>query len=236
MISRTEAKRLRFCETYGIPSHAERLAEVYADADWVFLCVGDHDIPTVAKELAVYRSPHMRFVHCSGSAPLAALDTLGERTAVLYPMQIFTVGSLPAAFRAIPLFVEGKGEMEQEITAMAHLLSDRVQVLDSQARLRLHLGAVFVCNFPNYLYRLAEELVPGVGLTAYQHLIEATVEKALAQGPAHSQTGPAVRGDTATLYQHLEILQDTPKKRELYWLMSELIREAKEGEMENAES
>jgi len=89
--------------------------------------------------------------------------------------------------------------------------------------LKLHLGAVLVSNFPNYLYRLAAELVPEAGIHAFESLIRGHIEKVFEYGPQNTQTGPAIRGDMNTLYQHLEILQDDPKKREMYWLLSSLI-------------
>jgi predicted short-subunit dehydrogenase-like oxidoreductase (DUF2520 family) len=115
------------------------------------------------------------------------------------------------------------------IKPLAESISSSVQVLDSSQRLKLHLGAVLVSNFPNYLYRLAAELVPEAGIAAYESLIRGHIEKVFALGPQNTQTGPAIRGDLNTLYQHLEILQDDPKRREMYWLLSELIREAGGG-------
>ncbi len=225
LISRTEAKRRRFCDAFGIPAHAEGLADLTAGAACVFLTVGDQAVSGLAADLAKSYQGNAVFVHTSGSVPLEALQPLGERTGVFYPMQVFTEDQ-QADFGKIPLFLEGSEAVLDVIQPLAEAISASVQVLDSEKRLRLHLGAVLVSNFPNYLYRLAAELVPEAGIAAYESLIRGHIEKVFAAGPQHTQTGPAIRGDMNTLFQHLQILQDDPKKREMYWLLSSLIGEA----------
>jgi predicted short-subunit dehydrogenase-like oxidoreductase (DUF2520 family) len=54
-------------------------------------------------------------------------------------------------------------------------------------------------------------------------LIKETIEKNLSIGPMLAQTGPAKRGDLATLDKHLEFLKDDEQLAELYKLISQHI-------------
>jgi predicted short-subunit dehydrogenase-like oxidoreductase (DUF2520 family) len=222
LISRTEEKRKRFCEAFEILSASASIGALSEEAEVVFLTVGDQSIASVVEEISGSCRGNAIFVHTSGSVPLTMLDALGESIGVFYPMQVFTEDK-QVSFEKIPFFLEGAERVLEVIQPMAEAISDSVQELNSAQRLKLHLGAVLVSNFPNYLYRLAAELVPEAGIHAFESLIRGHIEKVFEYGPQNTQTGPAIRGDMNTLYQHLEILQDDPKKREMYWLLSSLI-------------
>jgi predicted short-subunit dehydrogenase-like oxidoreductase (DUF2520 family) len=221
LIARSPGRGEEMAQAYGLNRVDGQLSDLAPEAELVFLAVGDKAIAAVASQLAEVAQPGQLFVHSSGSVPLDALAPLPQR-GVFYPMQIFTLSS-QADFKPIPLFLEGDERVIKRLRPLAERLSDRVQLLDSEGRLKLHLGAVLVCNFPNYLYRLAQDLVPEAGIQAFEPLIKETLAKVFAQGPENTQTGPAIRGDLNTLYRHLEILQDDPRQRELYWLLSTLI-------------
>lgn len=189
----------------------------------VVLAVSDGAIAGVATALAPALGPGSMVVHASGSVPLAALAPLGaDRTGVLYAMQIFTFDSL-ADFSDLPVFIEGADGVLERLRPLAERLSSRVQVLDSASRARLHLGAVLVCNFPNYLYALAASLVPEAGMGAYDALVYEHVRKVFALGPENTQTGPAIRGDRATVQRHMNMLAEHPEAQQLYRLLSEAI-------------
>ncbi|MEM7656798.1 MAG: DUF2520 domain-containing protein, partial [Bacteroidota bacterium] len=116
---------------------------------------------------------------------------------------------------------------EPTLTRLGSSLSDSVQWMDSETRLRLHLGAVLVSNFPNALFRLAEEQLqdsPEVDFSIYQPLVEEVIRKAFSIGPANAQTGPALREDHTTLSQHLSLLEKDAEVQNLYWALSCLIQ------------
>ena len=55
-------------------------------------------------------------------------------------------------------------------------------------------------------------------------LMEETTKKAIAIGPESAQTGPAKRGDLATINRHLALLEEGQLK-EIYNLLSDSIKE-----------
>ena len=188
----------------------------------VILCVADQAISEVAKSLALDEG--QMICHCSGSV---SLDRLGDHPlrGVLYPMQAFTDKKV-VNFQTstVPIFIEGSTQaVVGDLHQLASRLSQRVQVLPSEQRRTLHLGAVLACNFTNLLFGYAAKQVKGVGLEAYESLIRHQLDQALALGPASAQTGPAHRGDVETLRTHLKLLEDQPDLQQLYTMLSRMI-------------
>ena len=97
---------------------------------------------------------------------------------------------------------------------------------DSAQRARVHLAAVFACNFANHMYALGEEVVRRAGLDfgVLKPLIAETAAKACdARSPRDVQTGPAVRNDTVTQERHLALLDGDPTLQEIYTQISKNI-------------
>ena len=122
-----------------------------------------------------------------------------------------------------------------ELTALASSVSARVYSLTSSARRKLHLSAVFACNFVNHCYTLAGNLLAeeGIPFEALLPLIDETAAKVHRLSPAEAQTGPAVRYDRNVLDAQLAQLQDRPLCHDIYELMSRSIHE--EAQKQNSE-
>lgn len=226
LISRDEEKLKIYQKEYDVPEITSKLSELHPNAELVFLCLPDSLIEPTAIELAKLNRKHSIFLHTSGSISLQALESLGERRGVFYPMQIFTKDRI-TPFDDLPLFLEGNEEVFPVIDALAKTMSRKVFPLDSEDRLRLHMGAVMVCNFTNYLYRMAEENLPkkeGVHFNIYEPLIKEHIDKVFNFGPQKTQTGPAIRKDLPTILKHLQLLEEKEFQQDLYWEMSKLIR------------
>lgn len=129
----------------------------------------------------------------------------------------------------IPLMVDGSDEKTlKKIQKLASSISDKVTVASDIQRLRMHLAAVIVNNFVNNLYVLAESYCQQHGLDFKQllPLIRETVKQVPSHSPQQLQTGPAVRYDAATIEKHLTLLQDDPRLREIYALLTNSIQQA----------
>jgi predicted short-subunit dehydrogenase-like oxidoreductase (DUF2520 family) len=107
----------------------------------------------------------------------------------------------------------------------AATLSNKVAAANDVQRLNLHLAAVWVNNFTNYLFTEAWEICreKGVDFNMLLPLMEHTVERLKTYPPAAMQTGPALRGDHSTMEKHLDLLADRPESATLYHLLSEAI-------------
>ena len=101
-----------------------------------------------------------------------------------------------------------------------------MEVADSPTRQWVHLLGVLACNFTNHLLAAAQRVAEAQGIApgVIQPLVEETVAQAFRLGAANAQTGPAARGDQATIARHLQMLgRRFPELAPLYSLMSEQI-------------
>lgn len=184
-----------------------------APAELYIICVKDDAIAEVAALLPV----DAVVAHTSGSTPIEVLPQ--TRRAVLYPMQTFSKSKF-LNWNNVPLFIEGDaliGEFAQSLSGKS------VQQLSSANRMKLHMAAVFACNFANHCYALGAELMASAGLDwrLLLPLIDETADKVHHLDPIAAQTGPAVRREERILSRHKEALP--PHLREIYALLSDSI-------------
>lgn len=195
-------------------------------ADLYILAVSDAAIGPLAENLPIPAGAAV--VHTAGGIGIEALPARFNRRGVFYPLQTFTKGR-NVNFAEIPIFVEGNDEaFTSELEIFARKLSRTIYRTDSAQRVRLHLAAVFACNFVNHLYALGGEVLHGTGLPfdVLKPLITETAAKAVDSGdPLQVQTGPAIRGDQPTQQRHEALLADDPKLRQIYELLSQDIWE-----------
>lgn len=168
-------------------------------------------------------------VHTSGSMPL---DVLGGRVrGVFYPLQTFSKAK-KTDWQGVPVFTESEdAAFEADLNLMAARLGADARKLDSISRLRLHLAAVFACNFSNHMYTLAADLMDDSQLDfrLLLPLIRETAEKLDELPPLQAQTGPAVREDLGVINRHLDLLGENYDLRDLYGSITESIIRRKYG-------
>lgn len=193
-------------------------------ANCVILAVNDQSIPIVVEQLS--KNQNVVYLHTAGSVPLKVLAPLGDNIGVIYPLQTFT-RDRTINWQDVPIFIEANNNETLKIVQnLAQRLSYKVQSLDSEQRFGLHLGAVFVSNFVNYLLACAENITGRlpVDYAVYLPLLEESIAKLQSLNPIAAQTGPAKRGDTNTLLQHLDYLQENnPDLVPIYRLLSAQI-------------
>ncbi|PJJ79487.1 Rossmann-like and DUF2520 domain-containing protein [Mucilaginibacter auburnensis] len=198
------------------------LQNISPETDLFIIAVKDDAIGRVAEQLAVYDK---LIVHTSGATDMYALLAFTDRAGVLYPLQTFSKVK-EVNFRQVPLCIEGADEaITKQIEELAQSISNNVYRVDSAQRKILHLAAVFACNFPNYLYEVARQLLNNnqLDFNLLRPLILETAEKVQERLPAQVQTGPAVRNDVGTMNNHLQLLTEQPHLQEIYRLLSQGI-------------
>lgn len=202
-------------------AHTISLKEVNPAADICIIAVADSAIPLVAAEL---RLGATLVAHTAGAVPAGALLPCSERYGVLYPLQSLRreMGSLPE----MPLLVDAADRDSLDmLRSFAHTLSPRVQVAGDQQRLALHVAAVVVSNFTNHLYALAESWCQqeGVDFKLLLPLIMEVAGRLNSFSPREVQTGPAARGDMASIEKHLQLLGSFPGLQNIYKVLTESI-------------
>lgn len=221
--SRTDEAAMQLAEKLN-SAYTSDLGKIKRDADLFIISVADDAVGDVAVKLDTLNG---MVVHTSGSVAMEILSESSANYGVLYPLQTFSK-SREADFSNIPLCVEASsGENLQKLKALAENLSGKVVEIDSDQRKILHLAAVFASNFPNFMYRAADDILKGSNLDfdLLRPLILETAKKIQQMNPVEAQTGPAMRGDERILSEQLELLAKYPEYRKIYEILSEGIGE-----------
>jgi predicted short-subunit dehydrogenase-like oxidoreductase (DUF2520 family) len=217
------------------PRHAEALTERLYQADVMpsldfstsksrlfVIATSDDAIEDVAMNIVL--PDQALLVHCSGSQPLSILQyAAAEHTGVLFPLQTFSKTSR-VDFKSVPMFVEGSTpESEQRLISVARAISQKARKITADERKALHVAAVFASDFPIHMLALAKSILQTNSLEfeLVKPLIQEAVTRALTQGPAAAQAGPARLGDLETLDRHLDFLKSDEKVAEIYRVLSQ---------------
>lgn len=201
-------------------------AELSAEIDVLIIAVSDSAISDVIQHVHAYL-PNTLIVHTSGSTDIEKLTKVHARAGVFYPLQTFSLDR-EVEWYSTPLFIEATHlEDLNTLLQLANELSQRVYQYNSAQRLSLHLAAVFACNFSNYCYDMAKQIVDAkqVDFSLLYPLIIETAQKALQAEPRNMQTGPAMRGDQNIIAMHAQMLKQDqrPDLEAVYHLLSEQI-------------
>ncbi len=203
-------------------AHTTSPEKITQEADVYFVALKDSALDGVLSKIN-FRSKIL--VHCSGSLPVSVLDKYSDKTGVFYPLQTFSK-QREVDFQEIPVFVEAPTkEVEALLSGIASKISGSVMSLNSEKRKYLHIAAVFACNFVNYFYTVAAEIIAkeGIPFDVLKPLIMETALKVMEMEPEKAQTGPAVRFDENIISSHLEEIKDFNNYAELYNSISRSI-------------
>ena len=192
------------------------------DADVYIIAIPDDAIASFSKSLALRNK---LVVHTSGGMAMEILSD-ANRKGVFYPLQTFSKNK-KLDFQKIPICIEAESAADlKTLKKIGAALSDKVFEINSEERAKLHLAAVFVNNFVNYLYSIGQDILESENLSfdLLKPLILETARKTETLSPREAQTGPAIRKDKKTIQKHLHLLAESPY-RELYIHLTEVIQE-----------
>lgn len=202
------------------PSPVNSLETVVDDADYYIVSVKDDAIESVASETP--RAGGI-WAHTSGSVSMDVFKPYKKRYGVFYPLQTFSK-DISLDLKRVPMFIEGcSEEVFTALFDLAQKISDTVEYADSNHRQALHIAAVFACNFVNFMWMQADDLLrnQNLDITFLKPLLEETLRKLDAGSPRDVQTGPARRGDLNIINKHISHL--SPEKAEIYSFLTDRI-------------
>lgn len=215
------AEQLDAMPTADIPSLSK-------NADVYLIAVADKAVTAIAEQLDV--NDHL-VLHTTASLSMHVLKEVSKSYGVLYPVQ--SLRKQMSLDTTIPLLVDGNTEeVTKEIENFARAISSTVIRAGDRERLKLHVAAVFACNFTNYMYLQSADFCAKEGLdfSLLQPLIEETATRLREFHPSEVFTGPAVRGDQETINRHLSLLEAYPEMHAIYKTLTEKIMEtARQG-------
>ena len=216
VFSRTEQSASALAGKLGC-AYVTRMSDI-PGAEIYITMLRDDALLSLAPDI-VKANPDALFLHTSGSVPMTIWQKAGAaHYGVLYPLQTFSKGK-KIDWQSVPFFVEASSDADMTtIQQIASSISSNVRILDSEQRSRMHLAAVFTCNFTNRMYAISELLLKECGLpfSYFLPLVRETALKVSDASPGQVQTGPAVRGDSRVMQVHRQLLSNHPQWQELY--------------------
>lgn len=221
----------RFTESRAF-EHPEDLIPL---CDTVFITVPDGQIESVWQEILEtdINLQGKNVAHCSGALSSEVFSGRKERGVFGYSVHpLFAVPSKTETYQELHkafFAVEGDSDHLAEMVALIADEGNVVQVIDATEKVRYHAAAVLASNQVIALYQRACDELARCGFTpenaekALAPLFLGNAEHVAQDGVVASLTGPAERGDMATIQKHLDCLDGST--REVYALLNDTLLE-----------
>lgn len=221
-----------FCVLVRNPEKAEKVREdlgvevVFSyekvlESDLAIIAVNDDAISEVAAHLIDYKG---LVVHTSGTKPSELLNR-SMRFGVFYPLQTMSK-TREILFDEIPLLIYANSPDDVEmLSRFAKQFSNKVEFCDDEQRKAIHLAAVYVSNFTNVMLGIGDKLLKenGLSLDLMRPLVMEMMKKSFEISPEKALTGPARRGDFATIGEHEKMLAYNPDELAIYMILTDYI-------------
>lgn len=221
-----------FCVLVRNPEKAEKVREdlgvevVFSyekvlESDLAIIAVNDDAISEVAAHLIDYKG---LVVHTSGTKPSELLNR-SMRFGVFYPLQTMSK-TREISFDEIPLLIYANSPDDVEmLSRFAKQFSNKVEFCDDEQRKAIHLAAVYVSNFTNVMLGIGDKLLKenGLSLDLMRPLVMEMMKKSFEISPEKALTGPARRGDFATIGEHEKMLAYNPDELAIYMILTDYI-------------
>jgi predicted short-subunit dehydrogenase-like oxidoreductase (DUF2520 family) len=195
----------------GLLGRGDDLSHAADDVDLCVIATPDAAVPSVAA--AIEPNPGALLAHLSGAL---GLDVLARhhRRASIHPLV-----SLPSADRGAAALTGGAWFAVAGDPMAAAVVADlggRTVSVDDDRRAAYHAAACIASNHTVALLAQVARVAAtaGVPLEAYLDLVRMTVDNVAVLGPSGALTGPAARGDWATVAGHLGAID--PSETALY--------------------
>ena len=213
--SATAERAARFLP--GVP--VREAADAVREAEVVVIATPDAAIAPICEQLVASGAirTDAAVAHASGATGLDALSparAAGATVFSIHPLQ--TCPTVEAALERIHGAAFALAATDEAGFALAERLAldagGRPFRIGDDLKPLYHAAAVFASNYLVTVTAIAEEIARAAGvpdpIAALSPLQEATLANVARVGPAEALTGPAVRGDAATVRRNLEALQE----------------------------
>ena len=221
--SRTVSNAINLSETLET-NYVSDIQSIPRQADLYLLAIKDASIVDFVNQ---FTPKSGIIVHTSGSISMNVFQKLNRNYGVFYPLQTFSK-DVYVNLADTPFLIEGDSTNTVNLLIdLAKKISYNIFEVDSEKRKKIHLSAVWINNFTNFMLIQAESLMKNQQLpfSIFEPLAKETIRKAFEYGAMENQTGPAKRNDVETINNHIDILNHQGKSNmaDLYKILSEYI-------------
>ena len=233
VLSRSVANAGAACDFIGAGRPLQDYASL-APADIYLIATPDDQIAACCAQLAASGrlAPGTVVFHCSGALPASALAAARDHAAAVasvHPVRSFALPEAVAqSFAGTWCGVEGDAAALAILEPLFTGIGARLIAIDPAAKTVYHAAAVFASNCVVTLLDAAvqayrEAGIPeDVAMQIMEPLVRKTVDQVFAAGTAQALSGPAARGDVATVErQYRAVKAWNPDMGRLYRLMSD---------------
>ena len=200
-----------------------------AAAEVIFITTPDDTISTTAHQLTtqVELPATTLLIHCSGLHPAAILQQNQATPAQylsMHPLQTFASGEQGVqALEGSYFFLEGEAVAIERGRQLVQDLGGTDLVIPAHSKALYHAAACMTANFVTTLFDCAAQVLAScnpeqeIPSAVLGPILRTAVENTITLGSETALTGPIVRGDTTTVAQHLnQLQQQQPQFVELY--------------------
>ena len=201
------------------------------DAEVIWFCVPDRDIAGAARALERATDWRQKIAfHSSGALASDELDRLRQRgasVASVHPLMTFVSKSAPK-LKGVPFALEGDRKATRLAERVVRDLGGEVLGISKQSKAAYHAWGTFVSPLLIATLVTAERVAGLAGISATEArrqmmpIVRQTIENYGKLGPAEAFSGPLVRGDIATIREHLRVLRKIPAGRDVYLTLARL--------------
>lgn len=168
-------------------------------------------------------------VHTSGSTSIDIFKNKYVNYGVFYPLQTFNLEKL-VTFENIPICIEASNDKAyNKLKLLAKTISTKHYSINSQQREKIHIAAVYSCNFVNHLIAISYRILESNNIPTeiLNGLLKQTFNNLINQNPDKIQTGPAFREDFKIIDNHINQLANNKTYQDIYNLITKSIIEHK---------
>ena len=195
------------------------LANIPSNATAIMIAVQDHKLRELAEKLASLRRNYtgVFIAHTSGirtSEELEPLAALGATTGSFHPIQSFPSPYLDVIrLDGIGCGLEGEESFLERAKQLADILGWRPLVVSKASKTMYHLACVFAGNLLTVLAADALSILqtatsPNTTIAPLAPMIRSVLKEIEQGSPRSAFSGPVLRGDSATVEQHLIQLRE----------------------------
>ncbi len=223
VVTRSAAHSRAAVRAIGAGQPFATLTSAVMDADVILLLTPDDVLAEVARQLAMLAGKKCRgkiVLHGSGALDNSALQALarcGAATGSVHPMQTFTNNSQPN-LKGVIFAIEGHPRARRVAGAIARSLGGIPVSIASNNKPAYHAAGTLVASHALALAEAAAQTLLKIGFSRAQAvqtllpLMRQMLDNFEKHGPRAAWTGPASRGDYATLKKHQHALHRHPRE------------------------
>ncbi|MFI5172775.1 MAG: DUF2520 domain-containing protein, partial [Chitinophagales bacterium] len=181
------------------------ITEPVADADAYLIAVKDDAIREVAEKI---NAPGRLLIHHAGAANTDILNFGNNEFGVIWPIQTLIRENDVDLHNTLIVVSGSTKEVQEALCNLAGKITDRLVSVSEEQRTVLHLSAVWINNFVNHMFDIANNLLKenDLSMELFFPIIEEHLEQLKHNSPDQLQTGPAKRADLATQKRHKSVL------------------------------